>query len=181
LEFAIRELKRVALIVRSLLDVSRQGNDYREEVNVNLVMEDSLRVLANLVKKREVEIFRDLAEEGAVITGNYSQLSQVMINLVKNALQALPEEKGRLSLLTRKENDQVIIEVADNGRGMKPEELREIFTPFYTTKPVGEGIGLGLYLASTIVDRHGGEIVVTSEPGRGSRFRVVLPIKREGP
>ncbi len=178
LRFTIRELQRAADIVRSLLGVSRQGEGYSEPVDINRVIEYSIRILYSQYKHRQVEIDKNLDNNIPHIEGNFAELGQVMINIIKNAIQSLPEGGGRITLRTLQRGDKVIIEVSDTGRGMNQLEISEIFSPFYTTKPVGEGVGLGLYICHNILERHGGEISVESKPGHGSTFKVALPIKR---
>jgi len=178
LRFTIKELQRAADIVRSLLGVSRQGEGYSEPVDINRVIEYSFRILYSQYKHRQVEIDKNLDNNIPNIKGNFAELGQVMINIIKNAIQSLPEGGGRITLRTLQQGDKVIIEVSDTGRGMNQLEISEIFSPFYTTKPVGEGVGLGLYICHNILERHGGEISVESKPGHGSTFKVALPIKR---
>jgi signal transduction histidine kinase len=104
-------------------------------------------------------------------------VNQVILNLLTNAAQAIDKPRGHIVLATRREGaDRVAIEVADNGRGIPPENMPRIFDPFFTTKEVGKGTGLGLTIAYKIVSQHGGRIDVRSEPGVGSTFTVVLPI-----
>ena len=102
------------------------------------------------------------------------------MNLIVNASQAIGPERGTLTLRTGKEGEKVWIEVQDTGAGIAPQTLQKIFDPFFTTKPVGQGTGLGLSLSYGIVKKHHGRIDVRSEPGRGSCFRVTLPVRRPG-
>jgi signal transduction histidine kinase len=103
------------------------------------------------------------------------ELQQVFLNLVLNALQALGES-GTIRIFTGKQGEFVFARVEDDGCGMEAEIRERIFDPFFTTKPVGEGTGLGLGIAYGIIRNHGGDISVESEPGRGSRFCVQLPV-----
>jgi signal transduction histidine kinase len=103
-----------------------------------------------------------------------SQLNQVFMNLLVNAAHAI-EERGRITLRTGHDEQQVWIEVEDTGTGIPKDKLGRIFEPFFTTKPVGKGTGLGLSLSYGIVQKHGGRIDVHSEVGKGTLFRVVLP------
>jgi signal transduction histidine kinase len=103
------------------------------------------------------------------------QMSQVFLNLLKNAEESI-EKKGTVTLRTQKKDGHVVIEVADTGRGMPEEIRRKLFEPFFTTKPVGKGLGLGLSISAMIVQNHNGRITVRSRPGRGSVFRVELPL-----
>jgi signal transduction histidine kinase len=106
-----------------------------------------------------------------------SQLNQVFMNLLVNAAQAIPPERtGRITIRTGCEDGWAWVEIADTGRGIAAENLGRVFDPFFTTKPVGQGTGLGLSLSYGIVQKHNGAITVTSELGRGSCFRVALPV-----
>ncbi len=98
-----------------------------------------------------------------------------------NAAHAIGEQRGRITIRTGQAGDTVWIEVADNGSGMTPETVSRIFDPFYTTKPVGKGTGLGLSLAYGIIQKHQGRIDVESEPGKGSCFRLTLPVHHVTP
>ncbi len=107
----------------------------------------------------------------------------MVLNLLVNALQAIEAAGrggGRITIVTWARGEEVILEVADDGCGIPPEILPRIFDPFFTTKPVGQGTGLGLALSHGIVADHGGRIEVESTPGRGSRFRVILPVGGNG-
>lgn len=180
LEFSLKELKRTRDIVKSLLDLSRQTQTYVEPVNINVVIDDALRVLHNQYKYLSVSIEKDYDENLPEIEGNFANLGQVFINIIKNALQVLPESKGKISLTTRhkKETNSVIVECRDTGNGIPPETVKDIFKPFFTTKGVGKGTGLGLYISHEIIKRHGGDIYVKSEDGEGSTFTVTLPCRR---
>ncbi|MDX9821838.1 MAG: ATP-binding protein, partial [Syntrophales bacterium] len=180
LRFAHRELQRAADIVRSLLSLSRQTQAYEESVQVNRVLDDALRVLHNQYKNLAVEIERRYGDALPEIRGNFANLGQVFINLIQNAIQAVNGRAGRIVLTTGHDPvaSSLFVEVADNGAGM-PEGIRkDIFKPFFTTKAVGEGTGLGLYISHEIVRRHGGWIRVRSEEKVGSAFTVTLPVRR---
>lgn len=178
--FSLKELKRAGDIVRSLLDISRQKETYIEPVNIAVVIDDALRVLYNQYKYLHVEIERKFAENLPEVEGNFANLGQVFINVFKNALQSLPEEGGKVTLTTgyRSKTDTVVIECQDSGKGIPRGELNDIFKPFFTTKPVGKGTGLGLYISHEIIKRHGGVIYAASEAGKGTTFTIELPCKR---
>ena len=112
-----------------------------------------------------------------------AQINQVVLNLLVNAMQAIEaagQGAGRIEIETRLQGDEVVLEVADDGCGIPAAILPRIFDPFFTTKPVGQGTGLGLAISHGIVADHGGRIEVESTPGRGSRFRVILPVRGKG-
>jgi GAF domain-containing protein len=178
LEFSRKEIRRAKEIVGSLLDLSRQSQDYTEQVNLNVVLQDTLRILYNKYKHLDVEIVQQLDPNLLSINGNFAQLGQVALNIVQNALEALPDGRGRIEIGTGwdAERERVYWYCQDNGAGIPPEVLPNIFNPFFTTKEVGKGTGLGLYISHEIVKRHNGEIVVTTEPGAGTTFRIELPL-----
>ncbi|MCX5820390.1 MAG: ATP-binding protein [Deltaproteobacteria bacterium] len=179
LRFSIGELRRSASIIRSLLDLSRQTQTYVEEVDMNRVVDDALRVLHNQYKNLPVEIVKAYDEALPPVEGNFANLGQVLINIIRNALQALPGGKGQITLTTRQQPpDTVIIECRDTGIGIPAASLKDIFKPFFTTKTVGQGTGLGLYLSHEIIRRHSGQIRVASEKGSGTVVTVELPCRR---
>ena len=180
LQFSLHELERAGNIVKSLLGLSRQTQIYVEPVIINIVIDDALRVLHNQYKRMDVTIMRDYDDTLPEIEGNFANLGQVFINVIKNALQALPEKNGKITLKTEyiEDSESIRIECRDNGRGIHQQSVREIFKPFYTTKRVGEGTGLGLYIAHEIIKRHGGTIGMESSEGEGASLTILLPIKR---
>ncbi|MDD5724495.1 MAG: ATP-binding protein, partial [Syntrophales bacterium] len=180
LKFSLKELNRAADIVKSLLGLSRQTQTYVEPVNVNILVDDALRVLRSRYKNFEIVIEKDLGRDLPEIEGNFANLGQVAINIINNAIQAQPDGKGTITLVTRykEDRDAVRIECRDTGSGMSPEEVRDAFKPFFTTKNPGEGTGLGLYIAHEIVKKHGGDIGIQSEKGRGTVVSVELSCRR---
>ncbi|MBE2248184.1 MAG: PAS domain-containing protein [Myxococcus sp.] len=171
--------RRIQTIVKDLLGFSRHTGEHDAIVPVDVERAlDSVLHLAQVpVLQGNAAIVRTYSGVGAVMAVE-ARLGQVFLTLVMNALQALPAEGGRREILvsTRREGDQVVIAVRDFGQGMTPEVRARLFTPFFTTKPVGKGTGLGLSIAHTIVRALGGEIRVESAPQRGALFEVVLPI-----
>jgi len=104
-----------------------------------------------------------------------TQLNQVFMNLLVNAVQAI-EHRGEIHITTRREGSDVVVRIKDTGRGMAPETKARLFTPFFTTKPAGEGTGLGLSICYAIINRHKGRIEVDSELGKGTTFSVHIPL-----
>ena len=176
LRFSLEELRRAGAIIRSLLDLSRQTQTYLEPVDINRAVDDALLVLHNQYKNMDVDIRRDY-EDLPPVKGNYAHLGQVLINIVQNALQALPEGKGEVLLRTRHLAAQgcVVILCKDTGGGIPSVFMKDIFKPFFTTKTIGRGTGLGLYISHEIIRRHGGQIRVESEEKKGTVVTVELP------
>jgi signal transduction histidine kinase len=127
--------------------------------------------------KEGIELVRDLSSDLPEVHADPSQLNQVLVNLVINAIQAMPSG-GRLTLQTLHDKDHVSLIVEDTGTGMDGEVLKKIYTPFFTTKDVGQGTGLGLPVVHGIVTSHGGSISVESHVNQGSRFEIQLPLTR---
>ncbi len=179
LRFSLEELRRAGAIIRSLLDLSRQTQTYVEPVDMNRAVDDALLVLYNQYKSLDVKINKDY-QDLPPVKGNYANLGQVLINIIQNALQALAEGKGEIFLTTRYRAaaGAVVIVCRDTGMGIPAASLKDIFKPFFTTKMVGQGTGLGLYISHEIIRRHGGQIRVESEEEKGAIVTVELPCKR---
>jgi two-component system, NtrC family, sensor kinase len=169
-------LIRVRKIVQDLKDFSRVDSHLQWQwADIHQGIDSTLNIVNNEIKyKADV-----VKEYGAIpeVECLPSQINQVVMNMVVNAAQAIGQERGRIVVRTGAEVEQIWIEVEDNGCGMTREVMSRIFDPFYTTKPVGKGTGLGLSLSYGIVQKHNGHIDVRSEPGKGSTFRVVLPVR----
>ena len=177
----IRESKegisRVIQIVKDLKNFSRVDNDQTWQfANLQQGIDSTLNIVASELKYKAdvVKHYAPLPEIECLA----SQLNQVVMNLVINAAQAMGPERGTITISNGVEGEHVWLEVADNGCGIAPETVQKIFDPFFTTKPVGEGTGLGLSLSYGIVKKHRGDISVSSELGKGTKFRVVLPIRQ---
>jgi two-component system NtrC family sensor kinase len=180
LQFTLKDLKRAKEIVASLLDISRQTQNYKEDVNINTVVKEALMILYNQYKKYELKIKEDFEETIPNIKGNFAHLGQVCLNILKNAIQGVKENQGKITLRTRydPDADKVIFECIDTGKGIEPSISKDIFKPFFTTKEVGKGTGLGLYISHEIIKRHNGNISVFSTPDIETTFRVELPVNK---
>jgi two-component system NtrC family sensor kinase len=162
-------------IIKKLMLFARQTPPRKTQVNLNAVIEEGLYFLESRCWKEGVAIERHLATELPEIAADPSQLNQVLVNLMVNSIQAMPKG-GALKIATRVAGSHVVLTVEDTGVGMNQEVLDNIFTPFFTTKDIHEGTGLGLPVVHGIVTSHGGTIAVHSTPGRGTRFEVCLPV-----
>jgi len=172
-------LIRVRKIVQDLRDFSRSGNQDWAAADLHKGIDSTLNIVANELKYKctVVKEYADLPEVVCVI----SQLNQVFLNLLVNAAQAI-EKQGTITISTGvADADHVWISIADTGQGIAPENLKRIFDPFFTTKPVGMGTGLGLALVFGIINRHHGQIEVVSELGKGTTFRMTLPVRQADP
>jgi two-component system, NtrC family, sensor kinase len=128
---------------------------------------------------KSVEIESELADGLPDISGNANQLQQVIMNLMINAQQAMGEEGGTVSLATLIEDDSLLITVSDTGPGIEPDVAAKVFEPFYTTKPAGQGTGLGLSVTYGIIQDHGGDISVKRSESGGAKFVISLPLEVE--
>jgi len=148
-----------------------------QKSDVHMGLDSTLKITNNEIKYR-AEVVRHYADL-PLIECMPAQLNQVFMNLLMNAAQAIPADRsGQIVISTGREGDSVWVEVCDNGAGIAPNNLGRIFDPFFTTKSVGKGTGLGLSLAYGIIQKHHGEISVRSEVGKGSCFRVLIPIRQ---
>lgn len=166
---------RVRKIVQDLRDFSRPAQDDWKMTDLHACLESTLNVVRNEIKYK-AELNREYSELPLVECQPY-QLNQVFLNLLVNAAQAIAE-RGKITIRTLRQGDLVAVAVGDTGCGIPPEQRAHVFDPFYTTKPIGMGTGLGLSVAYGIVERHTGHIEVDSEPGQGTTFTVWLPINR---
>ncbi len=168
---------RVRDIVRELRVFSRAEEDVRGPVDVNRALREALHFADPVIRHRARLVLR--LGQVPPVTGNESRLSQVFVNLLVNAAQAIPEGRlgdNEIRVETRLADEgHIVVEVQDTGCGMTQEDRKRIFDPFFTTKPVGTGTGLGLAICHGIVTSLGGEIDVESQPGKGSLFRLRLP------
>jgi signal transduction histidine kinase len=162
-------------VIKKLMLFARQKPLSKARVDLNAVVKDGLYFLAARCTAASVDVERDLAEDLPEITADPVQLRQALINLIINALHAMPGG-GHLKIKTRPAKRAVSLFVEDNGAGMSEDVAAKIFLPFYTTKDVDQGTGLGLSVVHGIVTSHGGTIAVDSEEGKGTTFEIVLPV-----
>jgi two-component system, NtrC family, sensor kinase len=167
-------LDRVKKIVQDMKAFSHVDHAEWQETDLNAVLESTLNVVWHELKYK-AEVVRQYGDIPRVRCLP-AQLSQVLMNILVNAAQAIEQSPGRITLSTREVGEGVELVIQDNGKGMSTEVLKHIFEPFFTTKPVGKGTGLGMSISYEIVKRHGGQIRVDSQPGEGSRFTVQLPL-----
>jgi signal transduction histidine kinase len=162
-------------IIKKLMLFTRQTPPKKIRVNLNQIITDGLYFLESRCSKEGIEIQKSLTPSLPAIYADPSQLNQVLVNLVVNAVHAM-SGGGYLTIKTYSSNDVVTLSVKDNGIGISQDTLKKIFMPFFTSKDVGEGTGLGLAVVHGIVIAHGGTIEVDSEIGRGTRFDIRFPV-----
>jgi two-component system NtrC family sensor kinase len=177
LDIIIEQTARIAATIRQVLDLARQQPPNRSQLNLSSLIESTRELLLPLAAKKSIDIKLDVPPTArALLDGN--QIRQVLMNLVMNAIQAM-SQPGNIWIRVRQQGRQWAIEVEDQGAGIAQEHLSRIFEPFFTTKGVGEGTGLGLSIVQGIVQEHGGSIQVDSTLGRGSLFKILLPLEAD--
>ncbi len=168
--------ERIKAIVESLRTFARKDEGLLvDKVDMNTLIEASTRLVHQEVHKRaDVQI--ELADGLPTFTGNSQKIEQVLINLIVNAGQAMPDDrKGLITVRTATQDNHIVVEVKDNGQGMTEKVMKQIFDPFFTTKRARGGTGLGLAISYKIIEEHGGRISVTSKPGEGTTFTIRIP------
>jgi len=165
---------RISDLIKAIKEYSYMDQGPMQEVDIERGLETTLTIM-NHKLKRGITVVRDYAPNLPKVMSSGSELNQVWTNLIDNAADAM-KNSGKLTIRTARENNFVLVEIADNGAGIPPEALSRIFDPFFTTKGVGEGTGLGLDVVSRIIKNVGGHISVTSVPG-DTRFQVRIPIQ----
>ncbi len=165
-------------LVRGLLDFSRQTEPALKPVKVSEVIDRTMSLIGHQAGMNKVNVIREEAEPVPLVFADTGQIQQVFINLMVNAIQAMPGG-GELTIRSVAGEDNLVqVSFRDTGCGIAPEHMDKLFTPFFTTKDEVKGVGLGLSVSYGIIERHGGSIEVQSEPGKGSTFTVRLPAYR---
>ena len=167
-------LKDISQLVASLKDFSRLDRQHQDEFDLQKGIESTLKISKNIIKENNVVVEKDFGDIPNVKC-NPSKINQVFLNIITNACQAM-ESGGTLTIRTYTNDNEARILFQDNGSGMDEETQKKIFDPFYTTKEIGTGTGLGMSVSYKIIKEHHGQIVVESAPGYGSNITVVLPI-----
>ena len=169
-------VNRVNVIVKGLKGYSRKEEEGFSACNVNKCVEEALLIMHNALKHR-VSVIKSLSDSLPKVRARAQQLAQVLINLTSNASDALEKtDDAELRITTLTENGKVKVLVEDNGPGIPPEKLNNIFDAFFTTKPRDKGTGLGLSISKGIMDEHGGELIAENRPEGGARFIMILPV-----
>jgi len=168
--------ERIQHLLAKLLAYARPQEETRREVNINLMVEQALDFVGHqLERHRGLQVHKELCPGLASIPADPSQIHQVLVNLLLNAIEAVGENPGEIRLITRPSATGVELVCEDKGEGILHRDLPHIFTPFFTTKSSGHGTGLGLAIVKRIVEDHGGQVRVESQRGRGTSFFVNLP------
>jgi two-component system NtrC family sensor kinase len=164
-------------IIKKLMLFSRQMPRQINAINLNVLISNILYFIDIRFQSRGITIIEKLDPQLPILEADSVQISQVLVNLITNAIHAMAEG-GKITITTKRKQNYISLMVGDTGSGMSPEVKRKIFEPFYTTKPVGQGTGLGLSVVHGIVEDHKGKIQVSSTPGKGSKFEILLPLRQ---
>lgn len=167
------EISRCSRIIRNLLDFARQTEPMLRLVDVNQVIEQVLAMVGHQAQLQNVEVAKEFSPSLPKVMADFDQLQQILTNLALNAIQAMPEG-GRLTVRSSAVDSEVRVDVQDTGCGISKENMSKLFTPFFTTKVKGKGVGLGLAVVHGIIERHKGRIEVQSEVGKGTTFSIYL-------
>jgi len=173
-EIMIAETERLNRSIGQLLELARPVNLLRQRTDLSLLFQEAVRLVESQTEERQIEVHTAVAEEVREVVIDRDRISQMLLNLNLNAIEAMPDG-GRLSLRADQvvENGNLKLEVEDSGCGISEENLTKIFDPYFTTRPSGSGLGLAV--VHNIVEAHQGQITVQSRPGQGSRFTIIIP------
>jgi two-component system NtrC family sensor kinase len=169
---------RAKTVTHRLLGFARRMEPMVERVNINEILDESIEFLKNEARYRNIEIQSNYAPDLPLTTTDQAQLQQVFLNIINNGIDAIGKD-GQITINTRaiKQNNEILVEISDNGPGISKEVLQKIFDPFFTTKEVGKGTGLGLSISYSIIEKLGGRIMVASDAGQGTTFTIYLPVR----
>jgi len=175
LEMALSETVRLSDLLRKMLSFSKPDQEERHPVDINSVLDEILLLHEKQLKENDIDIKSNLADGIGLINASKNQLRQVFLNMVANARDAMPNG-GTFTATTSEDNENVVIEIADTGVGIRQENLGKIFDSFFTTKSEVKGVGLGLSVCYGFIKDHGGDIEVKSQEGVGTTFTITLPV-----
>ncbi len=180
LNTVLEHINRISSIVRELVDFSRPRSEVEQPTDVNQVIQSAVGIVRFDKRAKKIQLDVELDPHLPSVTLVPDQLQQVVLNILMNALDAMEQQGDRLRVRSYRRNRHIVIEIEDNGMGIPKEHLSRIFEPFFTTKPVGKGTGLGLTVSYGIIQKFGGDILVDSQEGQGTRFTIVLPVDGKG-
>ena len=179
LENIVQQTTRCRNIVRGLLDFARQRKPDKKEWDINTLIDQTLTLVENQARFQNIKIIREFRKDIPMLFLDADQIQQVFMNIIINAADAMTGDGGTLTVKTDLNNGIAEISFMDTGRGISKEHFSKLFTPFFTTKETGKGTGLGLAISYGIIQSHNGDIDVKSEMGKGSTFRIKLPIEKQ--
>lgn len=171
--------RRCKEITHKLLSFARKTDSRVQSVQINDLIEEVVNLSSQRARYANVEIHTNLQPDLPETQMSMTEMQQVLMNIINNALDVMEKKGGRLDILTEQKKDQIVISIRDTGPGIPAPNLSQIFVPFFTTKPVGKGTGLGLAICYGIIKKMGGNIEVDSTIGRGTTFRILLPLEKD--
>jgi signal transduction histidine kinase len=178
MEKVIKETDRATAITKKLSSFAKPSKKSEfEEVRIDKELDEVMSLIGHELELENITLEREFASDFKPILADKKQIQEVMFNLIRNSAQAMDKKNGRTKVTGFGENGSVLIKITDNGSGIPPEKLGQIFHPFYTTKAPGKGTGLGLFIVRQIVERNKGEISVESQLGTGTVFTLKFPAK----
>lgn len=178
-QLAIQECDRVTMLIRRILDFHSPSTDEKEWIDVHESLDDMILLIQKKFSVRNIRLIKEYAADMPNIEAVPDQFKQVILNILQNAEEAIPEDGGRVTIATSAANGKAQIQIKDTGMGIPTQIMNNIFDPFFTTKPSVKGTGLGLSVTYGIIKKHKGEILVDSLPGRGTTFTICFPVKQE--
>lgn len=183
-EDLITEVDRINEIIEGMLSFAKPQEPKKEDINLKILLTQTVQMVSNTARKKGIDIDLNYVSHNEHIIADHAQLKQVLINVLMNSIQSIDHSGGKVMIEANEVSGTLnygdvgsfyIIEITDNGKGIKPEDTDKIFDPFFTTKT--EGTGLGLSISYGIISRHGGEIEIKSDVGKGTRVKIKLPVK----
>jgi two-component system NtrC family sensor kinase len=172
--------QRCKEITQKMLSFARKQDSDAGLVRINTLLEDLLAVVERRAQKRGIGLVSNIQADLPQVHISYSELQQVLFNLINNAFDAMDPEGGELNIQVGCEQSEIVVQIRDTGQGMEPEQLERVFDPFYSTKPAGKGTGLGLSICYGLVRKWGGRIQADSRPGEGARVWFTIPLSLAG-
>jgi two-component system NtrC family sensor kinase len=179
METIVQQTSRCRNIVKGLLDFARQRRPDKKLSDIYALLEKTLTLLEKQAPFQNIQILKEYGKEIPPVFIDGDQIEQVLMNILLNAADAMAEKGGNLRIGADLKNGMVEVSISDTGQGIAKENIPKLFDPFFTTKQTGKGTGLGLAISYGIIQGHNGDIKVESEVGKGSTFRVRLPIRSE--
>jgi signal transduction histidine kinase len=168
------QIQRITQVTRDMMDFARARPAAKSLMNINDIIETSLRLASFDKSFQKLTLEKNLSDEDLITLADSDQLQQVILNILIKDRDAMPEG-GRLFIETSKNGKDLKIEIGDSGFGVEEENIKKIFDPFFTTKPAGKGTGLGLAVCYGIITAHGGKIEVSKNQNSGTSFFITLP------
>jgi two-component system NtrC family sensor kinase len=175
----VQQTTRCRNIVKGLLDFARQRKPDMKEWDIHTLIDRTVTLVENQARFQNIKIVKEFKKDIGMLFVDGDQIQQVFMNIIINAADAMAGDGGTLTIKTNIKNGMAQVSFTDSGCGIAKEHLSKLFDPFFTTKETGKGTGLGLAISYGIIQSHGGDIGVESEVGKGSTFRIRIPIEKK--